>query len=180
MEDGGTQQRNRRRHRVYRIGQPKDVHVYYPIAKDPKGLFETFDQKLDAVIRSRKDLAAEFLAPMPSEEELQRELFEKIAATTEKTEAVRNLSPEEVHRLPWGHFESLIALLEEKRGARVILTPRGGDDKADVLAIVGNQIKLIQCKHNSLRGASVGPDAVAEVLEQSTCTSQIPAVSLRW
>ena len=35
--------------RVYRIGQSRDVHVYYPIAKDPQGVFETFDEKLDAL-----------------------------------------------------------------------------------------------------------------------------------
>ena len=27
--------------RVHRMGQSKDVHIYYPIAKDPKGLFQT-------------------------------------------------------------------------------------------------------------------------------------------
>ena len=31
--------------RVYRIGQMRDVHVYYPIATDPEGAFETFDEK---------------------------------------------------------------------------------------------------------------------------------------
>ncbi|HXQ35104.1 MAG TPA: DEAD/DEAH box helicase, partial [Anaerolineales bacterium] len=29
--------------RVYRIGQTRDVHVYYPICRDPAGSFETFD-----------------------------------------------------------------------------------------------------------------------------------------
>jgi hypothetical protein len=149
--------------RVYRMGQSKDVHIYYPIAKDPKELFDTFDQKLDAVIRRRRELASEFLAPMPSEDEMQREIFERVVDTPKATETVKNLSPDDVRLLPWDRFEALIALLEEKRGARVILTPRGGDDKADVISIRGNQVRLIQCKH-SIWSAYIDADVVAEVI----------------
>src|SRR6185436_292674 len=53
--------------RVYRIGQTKDVHVYYPICRDPSAAFETFDEKLDALITRRRSLAQDFLAPMPSD-----------------------------------------------------------------------------------------------------------------
>jgi superfamily II DNA or RNA helicase/HJR/Mrr/RecB family endonuclease len=149
--------------RVYRIGQTKDVHVYYLIATDPKGLFDTFDQKLDAVIERRRELASEFLAPMPSEEELQHEIFARVVDTPTKTEAIKSLSSEDVRLLPWDRFEALIALLEEKRGAKVILTPRGGDDKADVIAVRGNQIRLVQCKH-SLWSAYLDSDVVADVI----------------
>ena len=149
--------------RVYRIGQSKDVHIYYPIAKDPNGLFDTFDQKLDAVIRRRRELASEFLAPMPSEEEMQREIFATVVETPPTTEPIKNLSPADVRLLPWDRFEALIALLEEKRGAKVILTPRGGDDKADVIAIRGNHVRLIQCKH-SLWSAYIDANVVAEVI----------------
>jgi SNF2 family DNA or RNA helicase len=149
--------------RVYRIGQSKDVHVYYPVAKDPKGMFDTFDEKLDAVIRRRRDLAAEFLAPMPSEDELQREIFERVVETPANAEPIKTLTPDDVRLLPWERFEALIALLEEKRGAKVILTPRGGDDKADVIAIKGNHLRLIQCKH-SLWSAYINADVVAEVI----------------
>ncbi len=149
--------------RVYRIGQSKEVHVYYPIAKDPKGLFDTFDEKLDAVIKRRRDLASEFLAPMPSEDELQREIFERVVETPTKDEPVKKLSSDDVRLLPWDRFEALIALLEEKRGAKVILTPRGGDDKADVIAIKGSHVRLIQCKHSSW-SAYIDADVIAEVI----------------
>jgi len=149
--------------RVYRMGQSKDVHIYYPIAKDPKGLFGTFDEKLDAVIRRRRDLASEFLAPMPTEDEMQREIFARVVETPPTTEPIKSLSPDDVRLLPWDRFEALIALLEEKRGAKVILTPRGGDDKADVIAMRGNHVRLIQCKHSSW-SAYVDADVVAEVI----------------
>ena len=149
--------------RVYRIGQDKDVHVYYPVAKDPKGLFDTFDEKLDAVIQRRRELASEFLAPMPSEDEIQREIFERVVESPTKPEMIKALSPDDVRLLPWDRFEALIALLEEKRGAKAILTPRGGDDKADVISINGHRVRLIQCKHSSW-SAHVDADVVAEVI----------------
>lgn len=149
--------------RVYRIGQTREVHVYYPIARDPKKVFESFDEKLDAVIRRRRDLASEFLAPMPTEEDIQREVFDDVVGTATNSEAAKNLTPEDVRLLPWDRFEALIALLEQKRGAQVILTPRGGDDKADVLAVRGSQVRLIQCKHSQW-SAYVEADIVAEIM----------------
>ncbi len=149
--------------RVYRMGQSKDVHIYYPIAKDPKGLFDSFDQKLDAVIRRRRDLASEFLAPMPNEDEMQREIFKEVVETPGTTEPIKNLSQDDVRLLPWDRFEALIALLEKKRGARVILTPRGGDDKADVIAVKEKHVRVIQCKHSAW-SAYVDADVVAEVI----------------
>lgn len=67
--------------RVYRIGQQRDVHVYHPIAKDPRGEFETFDEKLDQLIERRLRLAADFLSPMPAEDELGQEFFGSLNTT---------------------------------------------------------------------------------------------------
>ncbi|NOT58239.1 MAG: hypothetical protein HOP18_26855 [Deltaproteobacteria bacterium] len=152
--------------RVYRIGQQRDVHVYYPIATDPQGAFETFDEKLNALIQRRRELAAEFLAPMPSEDDLGRELLNDTIGTAESQKEVSNIRPlsrEDVRRLTWDRFEALIAVLEEKRDAQVILTPRSGDGKIDVLAIRAGEIRLIQCKH-TLWDASVDATTVAEML----------------
>lgn len=149
--------------RVYRIGQTRNVHVYYPIAKDPQGAFETFDEKLDALIRRRRELASEFLTPMPSEEDLERELLKSVLETPVDSTAVHTLGKDDVRLLPWDRFEALTAVLEEKRGSRVVLTPRAGDDKADVLAVRHNQMRIVQCKH-SMWGASVDADALAEVV----------------
>lgn len=149
--------------RVYRIGQNGDVHVYYPIAKDAQGAFETFDEKLDALIRQRRELASEFLTPMPSEEELERELLKSVLETPGDTTTVCSLNKDDIRLLPWDRFEALIALLEKKRGSRVVLTPRARDDKADILAIRRDQMRVVQCKH-SIWGASVDADVLAEVI----------------
>jgi hypothetical protein len=64
--------------RVYRIGQTRPVHVYYPIAYDPQGDFTSFDEKLDRIIQRRRKMAADFLTPLPSSEQIQQELFEDV------------------------------------------------------------------------------------------------------
>ena len=61
--------------RVYRIGQEKDVHIYYLIAKDKEQKLETFDEKLDLLLRRRLALASDFLAPIPSEDDLTGEFL---------------------------------------------------------------------------------------------------------
>jgi hypothetical protein len=51
--------------RVYRIGQQRPVHVYYPISVDSTGEFmQTLDQAIDALLTERRALAGDFLAPV--------------------------------------------------------------------------------------------------------------------
>ncbi len=47
--------------RVYRIGQKKNVYVYYPIVKGEAG--ESMEQMLDSLIRDKEDLAERVLVP---------------------------------------------------------------------------------------------------------------------
>lgn len=152
--------------RVYRIGQMRDVHVYYPIATDPEGVFETFDEKLDALIQRRRQLAQDFLASMPGEDTLERELFDDLFAVPERVMAAppaQPLSPEDVRRLSPEHFEALVAALEERDGTRVLLTPHTGDGGIDVVAVQPQAIRLIQCKHTS-GNTPVDADVIAEVV----------------
>lgn len=64
--------------RVYRIGQERDVHIYYLIAKDKKSGLVTFDEKLDLLLTRRLALASDFLAPMPLEDDLSRDFLADI------------------------------------------------------------------------------------------------------
>jgi hypothetical protein len=152
--------------RAYRIGQTRDVHVYYPIATDPEGEFTTFDEKLNALIQRRRQLAQDFLTPMPGEDTLERELFADVCTTFERgTTAPRSqpLSPEDVRRLSPEHFEALVAALEARHGAHVLLTPYAGDGGSDVIAVQPQAVRLIQCKH-TLWDARVDADVIAEVI----------------
>jgi SNF2 family DNA or RNA helicase len=49
--------------RVYRIGQTKDVHVYYPLAIYPTDPDNSFDVKLDALMTRKRNLSQQLLAP---------------------------------------------------------------------------------------------------------------------
>jgi hypothetical protein len=147
--------------RVYRIGQSKPVYVYYPIARDPRGEIKSFDEKLHDLIQRRRRLAADFLAPMPAEDELAQELVAELAGTGAADGDEVRLAMPDVLSLDWREFEALTAALEAKRGARVALTPCGGDDGADVVSLFGSELRLIQCKH--LANGEVAAEAVAQV-----------------
>jgi len=56
-----------------------------------------------------------------------------------------------------------MALLQSRRGAAVILTQVSGDDKVDVLALNGREMRLVQCKHSVSR-LPVDSDAITEIL----------------
>jgi hypothetical protein len=49
--------------RVYRIGQTKDVHIYYPLAIYPADPDNSFDIKLDALMTRKRNLSQQLLAP---------------------------------------------------------------------------------------------------------------------
>jgi len=149
--------------RVYRIGQDKDVHVYYPIAKDPRGEFKTFDEKLDALLVRRRNLAKDFLMPIPDEDDLREELLSDMLGKERTPEPSSSLGMNEVCILNGDRFESLVALLERKKGWEAIVTPYSGDQGIDVLARQGNCVRLIQCKHSS-HAYEVEDEVLDEVL----------------
>jgi SNF2 family DNA or RNA helicase len=65
--------------RAYRIGQDKEVFVYIPILHDPSGKVAfTFDERLDALMERKYQLAEDFLKPLPPESELGSELLEDL------------------------------------------------------------------------------------------------------
>ena len=155
--------------RVYRIGQQRDVHVYHPIARDPRGEFETFDEKLDQLIERRLRLAADFLSPMPDENQLGQELFGSLLNQTERQApqpASPPLSKEDVKRLSDSHFAALVAALEQSNGRQVFLTPKHGNGGIDVVSIQGTSIRLIQCRRfqPGQAGVEIAEDAIAELL----------------
>jgi hypothetical protein len=139
--------------RVYRIGQTKPVHVYYPVATHPQHAFSTFDEKLDELLKRRKQLAADFLTPMPSEEELQQELLTSLGARGESIPPQQMLTADDLSGLTWDRFESLVALVESKYGRKVWLSPKCGDGGIDVISQFGSQVRLIQCKHSQWTNA---------------------------
>jgi HJR/Mrr/RecB family endonuclease len=69
-----------------------------------------------------------------------------------------------VSSLEWDRFEALAALLVQRTGAAVILTPRAGDEGVDVISFRDREFGLFQCKHTR-SDALIDVDAIAELLQ---------------
>jgi hypothetical protein len=134
--------------RAYRIGQERPVKVFQFIAKDPQGEFKSFDEKLDILIDRRRKMADDFLAPMPSEDDMRGEFFKDLfGEASPSSGGCKPLSMDDVRILPWDRFESLIAVLEQDNGVRTVVTPQSRDFGMDVISLNGKSARLIQCKH---------------------------------
>lgn len=135
--------------RAYRIGQTKDVHVYLPMLEHPTREITTFDIGLDRLISQKKRLAGS-LGLIPVQPVSMDELVDSVikgAANQTPTPPVY-LSAESASQLSWDLFEALIAEIFDRESDRVILTSRGRDHGADVVAIGhgGDENVLIQVK----------------------------------
>lgn len=135
--------------RVYRIGQTKDVHVYLPLLEHPMRNITTFDTGLDSLICQKKRLAGS-LGLIPIQPVNLNELVDSVikGGATQAPNRPVYLSAESACQLSWELFEALIAEIFDRESDRVILTSRGRDHGADVVAIghCGKENVLIQVK----------------------------------
>ncbi len=142
--------------RAYRIGQQKDVHVYYPMAVAD---FDSFDLILDRLLARKKALAASTLYPTEQIELKLDETYNSIFGfTTESSESP--LSTSDINSLQPHLFEAFIAALYSKRGFNTHLTPYSNDKGVDVIAFKDGENYLIQAKQSK---ALIGIDGVQEI-----------------
>lgn len=152
--------------RAYRIGQQKDVFVYYPMAvfpdemKDDDGnKLKSFDEILDSLLNNKKALASNALFPTEQAEITPDELFGNIFGP--KTESkYKPLSLLDIDRLHPNLFEASIAALYKKQGFDVYLTPYSNDKGVDVVALKNGENYLIQAKQTK---SLVGNEAIQEI-----------------
>ena len=144
--------------RAYRIGQTKDVFVYYPMAVTEE--FISFDLVLDKLLEQKKSLAANTLFPTEQTEVNLDETFKKVFGVDAAIEA-SPYSLEEIGKLKPVLFEAFTAALYSKMGFNVHLTPVSNDKGADVAAIKkGGRNYLIQSKQSD---SQIGISAVQEI-----------------
>lgn len=161
--------------RAYRIGQTRDVHVYYPVvvAHD----FLTFDAKLDKLLDKKRALSTDMLNGAgdvgPAD-------FGDLEAP-DGGNAFNDepLSADDIGSLDGDAFEAFCALLWSKMGySRTIKTKRAGDGGIDVVAIKRNEGALIQCKSSTVEGKELGWEAVKDVSAGSTAyAARYPGIS---
>lgn len=143
--------------RAYRIGQTKDVHVYYPMAVSDD--FETFDVILNELLHRKMHLATSSLYPSEMIEVGKQEMFEMLTRN-QKHEKLQTLTAEDVRNMDDYYFESYIGALYEKAGYQVTLTARSGDKGVDVIAQGKEGNYAIQCKHSK---NNVGVGCIQEI-----------------
>jgi hypothetical protein len=155
--------------RVYRIGREKDVYVYLPILKDRAGrITSSFDERLHLLLESKAKLAHDFLRPIGDEGGCGNELCDSLMEDQAGQGA--SLSPlamDDVDRLSPLDFEALVARIFEATGYVSILTAKGNDGGADVLAFRDGEITLVQAKH-SCSGTHIGREAIGDLIGAST------------
>jgi hypothetical protein len=161
--------------RAYRIGQTRNVYVYYPVVCAQE--FMTFDVLLDRLLDRKRDLSGDMLNGtgniLPSE-------FEDVVGVG-KDAFEKQLCIEDADSLEPLYFEALIAALYKKRGFRSVkLTPASGDGGVDVVAKNNTQGELIQVKHCTSDTGVLGWDAVKEIVAgERLYAFQFPGVQFR-
>ncbi|MBF0160072.1 MAG: restriction endonuclease [Magnetococcales bacterium] len=147
--------------RAYRIGQTRDVFVYYlvVVADD----FRTFDAKLDELLNQKRQLSSDMLDGTGDlrPADLIRDLD---TPDGEHIFEDKVLTPIDLESLDGDAFETFCAVLWSKQGYKAERTPKAGDGGVDVVAIAGRRGVLIQCKSSSVDGRELGWDAVKEVV----------------
>ena len=148
--------------RAYRIGQTRDVYVYYPVVAAPD--FTTFDVKLDELLNQKRALADDMLNG--NVDINPRELDLRGLAPAEAGEFIDPpVSLDDMLRMPARHFEALIAALWHKRGYRTVYrTPDAGDHGVDVVAFTEPNGDLVQCKSSSVDQCELSWEAVKDVV----------------
>ncbi|MBU1665452.1 MAG: restriction endonuclease [Gammaproteobacteria bacterium] len=146
--------------RAYRIGQDKAVTVYYPTVQAHD--YVTFEQRLDELLSSKRELAAKTW--LNGADEIQVAEFGNLAAD-EGLAAFPNrpVGEEELRGINGYALESLCALLWDKQGFHTHQTPKSGDGGVDVVAWKDDEGFLIQCKASSQQGQALGWEAVKDV-----------------
>lgn len=148
--------------RAYRIGQKKDVYVYYPVITSND--FTTFDEKLDRLLEHKRSLAGDVLNGCPDVTMADFAIDEIVPAEFAK-DLDDTVTLDVALQMDWRLFEGLAAALWAKQGfSNVYCTPRSGDNGVDVVAIRNNEGVLIQTKSSGIDGYKHGWDTVKEVI----------------
>ena len=146
--------------RAYRIGQTRDVYVYYPVITAD---FVTFDMKLDRLITWKRELSGDMLNGCG---DLASSDFADLGAP-EGGEVFEDnrLDVTDVANFDGRMFECLIAILLAKQDYPLVYrTPDQGDAGVDVVAIGERQGLLVQCKTTMNSTSGLGWEAVKDVV----------------
>jgi hypothetical protein len=146
--------------RAYRIGQTKDVTVYYPTVVSNE--FATFEVVLDKLLERKRELAQDMLN---GSADVSAREFEFDGVQLEPAPIIDDRVTADITlQMDWQHFEALVALLWSKMGFACYPTPAVGDSGVDVVALRGTNGVLVQAKTARVGSPGLSWDAVKEVV----------------
>lgn len=154
--------------RVYRMGQKKDVHVYFPMARHPEFGENSFDYCLKKLLDNRRHMSRSLLTPPVSKDDLNQLKKSAISnasgSQNAKHAANNNYSIHDINCMEPRQFEDYVASECGLAGLIVRKTPITGDGGADLVieSMSGEIIALIQCKHTQQKEA--GYEAINDLL----------------
>ncbi|MBF0110618.1 MAG: restriction endonuclease [Magnetococcales bacterium] len=147
--------------RAFRIGQRRDVFVYYPtvVAND----FLTFDANLNVLLERKRDLSKDMLN---GAEDLKFSDFSNLGVPEGGVVFEDEpLTAMHLESFDGDAFEAFCAILWSKQGyAQTQRTPKFRDGGIDVVAVSGKKGVLIQCKSSSIGEKELGWEAVKDVV----------------
>jgi HJR/Mrr/RecB family endonuclease len=146
--------------RAYRIGQEKNVYVYYPTVVSPE--FETFEAKLHTLISEKRALGKDMLNGVGDVSV--SDLSDGLQAPTKEVIISRQkTTPEDLSSISAINFEKLVAELLKAQGYSASASGRPGDHGVDVWAIKDTIGYLVQCKSTS-KDSGVGIKGINDVV----------------
>ena len=148
--------------RAWRIGQKKDVYVYYPVVAADD--FTTFDVKLDQLLERKRSLAGDMLNGCADISSADFRI-EEVVPSDAAADIDEVVTLDVAMRMEWRHFEGLVAAIWSRRGFdSVYCTPPASDNGVDVVALREGYGELVQIKSSASEGRALGWDAVNEVV----------------
>lgn len=144
--------------RAYRIGQKKDVHVYYPMAVHPDTHVRehSFDLKLNALLERKRKLSRDMLIPSEDPSDTENLFKETVGFSTETP----SITIEELDRMDDRSFEQWVLNRARQCGYQADGTKVSWDFGADGIIVHKETGKkfILQCKHSS--GDKISQDKV--------------------
>lgn len=132
--------------RVYRLGQTRDVHVYFPIAVTER--FPTFDEKLHLLLSNKRALARNFLIPSESLQIRESELLAELSAASLDTALAPGgyLTLADIAELTLELFEAATGCIYRNMGYHVTMSPETQNLGISLVATNPSETLLIACR----------------------------------
>ena len=150
--------------RVYRIGQDKTVHVYYPMAIHPLYGDSSFDSLLNTLLIRKRDLSRRMLVP-PVNAKKDQDWFSQNLGRKTAVDTVSPVDIEDIDLMEAKAFERWALSRCIALGWQASSTPKSYDGGADgvLLHRISGARVIVQCKHTQ-GDAACGPEAVDDLL----------------